>query len=235
MLVNNENGAVAPIGEISQVLKAARSRAVLHTDAVQGLMKVPVDARSLGADLISLSAHKVHGLKGCGALYIRKSLRLPPFICGGGQESGFRSGTQAVPQISAFGAACSAGMADAGAADRMAKLRDHIVGRLRAQIPDCVCLYGDAPHILTVSIPGCPSQPTLNLLSQKEIYVSAGSACSRGKRSHVLTAMGIDPKVIDCAIRVSLSRFSTLEDADALCDGLLDVRSSFVKSPGARR
>ena len=157
MLVNNENGAVAPIGEISQVLKAARSRAVLHTDAVQGLMKVPVDARSLGADLISLSAHKVHGLKGCGALYIRKSLRLPPFICGGGQESGFRSGTQAVPQISAFGAACSAGMADAGAADRMAKLRDHIFGRLRAQIPDCVCLYGDAPISLQSQYRAAPA------------------------------------------------------------------------------
>ncbi len=229
MLVNNETGAVSPIAEIAQALKAARSRAILHTDAVQALLKIPVDVRSLGVDLLSLSAHKIHGIKGCGALYINSALRFAPLLYGGGQEGNLRSGTHGVPQIAAFGAACRAGRAElAASGQRILQLRDNIISRLGQDIPECICIYGSAPHILTLSIPGCPSQPVLNLLAAKEIFVSAGSACSRGKRSHVLRAIGLQADVTDCAIRVSLSRFSTQEDVDALCNGLLEAKAKFA-------
>jgi len=221
MALNNEVGAVMPIAEMAAALKAAKSRALFHTDAVQALCKIKIDVKKLGVDLMSLSAHKVHGIKGAGALYIRKGLKLPPFILGGGQEQGMRSGTQAVPQIAAFGAACKAGRDPQGkTADKMRSLLTMAEERISAKIEGVTLIRGEAPHILTVSMPGCPSQPVLNSLAAQGVYVSAGSACSRGKRSHVLTAMGLDPRVTDCAVRVSLSRFSTEEDITALCEGL---------------
>ncbi|MBR2521054.1 MAG: cysteine desulfurase [Oscillospiraceae bacterium] len=235
MLVNNETGAVMPVSEISRAIKASGSSALLHTDAVQALLKIPVDVRSLGADLLSLSSHKVHGVKGCGALYIKKGLRLPPFIYGGGQESGLRSGTQAVPQITAFGAACSAGAKSfAEDAVRIHALKAMAESALKRDIPECTVISGDAPHILTVSIPGCPSQPVISLLAEKDVFVSAGSACSRGKRSHVLSAMGLRPELIDCAVRVSFSRFSCEEDVIALCSALKEAHSRFARSSGRR-
>ncbi len=228
MTLNNEVGAVMPIAEMASALKAAKSRALFHTDAVQALCKINIDVKKLGVDLMSLSAHKVHGIKGAGALYIRKGLKLPPFILGGGQEQGMRSGTQAVPQIAAFGAACRAGRDPSGkTAAGMKALLDMAEERIKAEIEGVTLIRGGAPHILTVSMPGCPSQPVLNSLAAGGVYVSAGSACSRGKRSHVLTAMGIDPRVTDCAVRVSLSRFSTQEDIDALCEGLKAACSRF--------
>ena len=139
-----------------------------------------------------------------------------------------RSGTQAVPQIAAFGAACKAVRDPSGkTAQKMKELLDMAEARISAEIEGVTLIRGEAPHILTVSMPGCPSQPVLNSLAADGVYVSAGSACSRGKRSHVLTAMGIDPKVTDCAVRVSLSRYSTEEDIDALCVSLKKAHSRF--------
>lgn len=235
MLVNNESGAVMPLKEIKAALKEAKSSALLHSDGVQALMKVPVNVKELGIDLLSLSAHKIHGAKGCGALYIKSGIKLPPFIYGGGQENGLRSGTQPVPTIAAFGAACEAAMRTFPAdSERMAALKASAIEKIKAAVPDCYIINGAAPHILTLCMPGCPSQPVLNLLAEKGIFVSAGSACSKGKRSHVLSAMGVDPKLIDCAVRVSLCRFTTEEDIDAAVAGLSEAKARFSRSAGRK-
>ena len=224
MLVNNETGGVTDIGAVARALRAAGSGALLHTDAVQGFLKVPFSARTLGADLISVSGHKIHAPKGVGALYIRSGLRLPPMIVGGGQEDGRRAGTEAMPQIAAFGEACRVGKAAmAEALPRMAALRRQTLERLRAELPELRWVEADAPHILSVSLPGWRSEVLMNLLESQEVYVSKSSACKKGGRSHVLEAIGLDARTIDGAIRVGFSRFSTPEDVDALCRGLKDA------------
>ena len=226
MLVNNETGAVTDISAVSRLLKEAGSPALLHTDAVQGFMKLPFRAKTLGADLISVSGHKIHAPKGIGALYIRSGLRLKPLLVGGSQENGRRAGTEAMPQIAAFGAACEA--ARAGFAEntaRMAALRESCAETLRREIPELLVLGGGAPHILSVSMPGWRSEVLINWLEAQEVYVSRSSACKKGARSHVLEAIGLRPAVIDGAIRVGFSRFSTEEDVEALCRGLIGARA----------
>ena len=224
MLVNNETGAVTDISGVSRLLKASASPALLHTDAVQAFGKLPFTPRSLGADLISVSGHKLHAPKGVGALYIRSGLRLKPFVVGGGQEEGRRAGTEALPQIAAFGTACALakeGLAENGA--RMAALKRDCIGQLAAAIPDFTWVETAAPHILNLSLPGYRSEVLMNFLEAREIYVSKSSACKKGARSHVLEAIGLDARTIDGAIRVGLSRYTTQEDIDALCQGLIDA------------
>ena len=224
MLVNNETGAVTDISAVSRLLKRAGSQALLHTDAVQGFLKVPFRAQTLGADLISISGHKIHAPKGIGGLYVRSGLRLKPMIVGGAQESGRRAGTEAMPQIAAFGAACE--IARAGFSDntaRMTALRERAVDTLRREIPELVVIGGGAPHILSLSLPGWRSEVLINYLEAQEVYVSRSSACKKGARSHVLEAIGLRPEVIDGAIRVGLSRLSTEDDIDALCRGLKEA------------
>lgn len=224
MMVNNETGAVMPISKMARLVHRHAPDALFHTDAVQGFLKIPFQAKALGADLISVSSHKVHGPKGAGALYIRKGLPLPPMLLGGGQESGLRSGTEAMPAIVGFGAACAAAFPTLQADLRQeAALRDRAAAALEA-MPGAVLLGAhQAPHILALSLPGIPVQNTINLLQDRGVCVSAGSACARGHRSHVLEAMGLPPQVIDGAFRVSLSRFSTEEDVDALLSGVRAV------------
>ena len=229
MLVNNETGGVTDIASVAKGLRARGSSALLHTDAVQGFLKVPFSAKSLGADLISVSGHKIHAPKGVGALYIRQGLRLKPFILGGGQEEGRRAGTEAVPQIAAFGEACRIGKA--GMADnvrRMATLKQELLEELRAGIPELGWVESAAPHILSVSLPGWRSEVLMNFLEAREIYVSKSSACKKGGRSHVLEAIGLDARAIDGALRIGLSRMSTEEDILALVRGLLDARASLA-------
>ena len=224
MLVNNETGAVTDIPGVSRAIRGAGCPALLHCDAVQAFLKLPFTAKSLGADLISVSGHKIHAPKGIGALYIRNGLRLKPFIAGGGQEEGRRAGTEAMPQIAAFGAACEIGRAHlAENAARMAGFKAQIVERLSEAIPELRFVETAAPHILSISLPGYRSEVLMNFLEAREIYVSKSSACKKGGRSHVLEAIGLDAKTIDGAIRIGLSRFTTQEDIDALCEGLLDA------------
>ena len=218
MMVNNEAGSVMPIAQMAKLTHKLCPNALFHTDAVQGFLKVSFAAKTLGADLISVSSHKVHGPKGAGALYISPRLKsFPPLLLGGGQESGFRSGTEGTPAIFGFAAACSAVSATFRAdISREKALLDRLAEQLSA-LPG-VRLNGahEAPHILSVSIPGVPTQNTINILQDHGICVSAGSACAKGHRSHVLGAMGLAPESIDSSFRISLSRNSTQAELDAL-------------------
>ena len=226
MLVNNETGGVTDIAGVARALKAAGSAALLHTDAVQGFLKVPFSAKSLGADLISVSGHKIHAPKGVGALYLRRGLRLKPFLVGGGQEEGRRAGTEAVPQIAAFGEACRVGKA--GMTEnirRMADMKASLLNRLRAEIPELRWVDSAAPHILSVSLPGWRSEVLMNFLEERQVYVSKSSACKKGGRSHVLEAIGLDAATIDGALRIGLSRMTAEEDLEALCLGLREARA----------
>lgn len=229
MLVNNETGAVTDISAISAAMKAAGSVALLHTDAVQAFMKLPFTVKTLGADMISISGHKIHAPKGVGALYIKNGLRLKPFIVGGGQESERRAGTEAMPQIAAFAAACEAGQVSLEEnCRRMAALRRKTMDTLTAGIPEVRFVEAAAPHILSLSMPGFRSEVLMNFLEAREIYVSKSSACKKGGRSHVLEAIGLDARTIDGAIRVGLSRFTTEEDIEALCRGLIDAHKTLA-------
>ena len=218
MMVNNEVGSVMPIAQMAKLTKRICPNAIFHTDAVQGFLKIPFAAKTLGADLISISSHKVHGPKGCGALYISPKLKsFPALLQGGGQESNFRSGTEGTPAIFSFAAACEAGAATFKADREMEQ------SILRVAIEELSTLKGlvingahEAPHILSLSIPGVPTQNTINILQDHGICVSAGSACAKGHRSHVLEAMKVPPAVIDGAFRVSISRETTWEEMNEL-------------------
>ena len=229
MLVNNETGGVTDIAGVARMLRAEGSRALLHSDAVQGFLKVPFSAKTLGADLISVSGHKIHAPKGVGALYIRSGLRLRPFVVGGSQEGGRRAGTEALPQIAAFGAAARlAGAHMAENTARMAALKARTLACLRAGIPELQWIDSAAPHILSISLPGWRSEVLMNFLEARGIYVSKSSACKKGGRSHVLEAMGLSPRVIDGALRIGLSRYTTSEDIDALCLALREAHDTLA-------
>ena len=225
MMVNNEVGSVMPIQQMAKMTHKLCPNAVFHTDAVQAFMKIPFSAKTLGADLISVSSHKVHGPKGCGALYISPRLRsFPALLQGGGQESGYRSGTEGTPAIFGFAAACNQLMPTLrGDIQKEKELLDEIVTAISAM--DGVVINGahDAPHILSLSIPGVPTQNSINILQDAQICVSAGSACAKGHRSHTLTAMKLSSEVMDSSFRISLSRETTKEDGDALLVGIQSI------------
>ncbi len=220
MMVNNETGAVMPIQQMAKLTHRVCPETVFHTDAVQGFLKVPFQAKTLGADLISVSSHKVHGPKGAGALYISPRLKsFPALLLGGGQEGGYRSGTEGTPSIFGFAAACKA----VGATYRQDSLREkELLNRLVEKLStlDGVRINGahDAPHILSMSVPGVPTQNSINILQDAGICVSAGSACAKGHRSHVMTAMKLAPEVIDGSFRVSICRDTTQEELDKLVE-----------------
>lgn len=221
MMVNNETGGITDIAAIAKMLKGCGSKALLHTDAVQGFMKVPFSAKKLGADMISISGHKIHAPKGIGALYIKTGVKIKPLIRGGAQEGGMRAGTEAMPQIAAFGKAAEiafSGMKDN--CEKMASLRRLAMDTICADIPEALIIGGGAPHILSVSLPGWRSEVLMNFLEAEGIYVSRSSACKKGGRSHVLEAMRLPAQVIDGAIRVSFSRYNTEDDVLALCSAL---------------
>lgn len=222
MMVNNETGAVLPIAQMAKLTHKLCPDAIFHTDAVQGFLKVPFAAKTLGADLISVSSHKIHGPKGCGALYISPRLKsFPALLNGGGQENGYRSGTEATPAIFGFAAACAA--VSATFREDIAKEKALLNGCIeKLSGMDGVAVNGahDAPHVLSVSIPGVPTQNSINILQDRGICVSAGSACAKGHRSHVLSAMSLSPEVIDGSFRVSLCRYTTQEEIDAFIEGI---------------
>ncbi|WP_455581913.1 cysteine desulfurase family protein [Dysosmobacter sp.] len=223
MLVNNELGCIYPVEEIARGLAAQNPRTLLHTDAVQGFLKVPFSAKTLGADLITISAHKIGGPKGIGALYMGPRVKNPrPLLPGGGQESGARSGTEATAQIAGFAKAVELrGEHLAGKLSHMADIREYAVRRL-CQIPDVQLVGGGtAPHILCVSLVGWPSQNIVNDLGSQGICISAGSACHQGRPSHVVAALKLPKRVAGGVIRLSFGPETTREDIDACAQALL--------------
>ena len=222
MMVNNEVGSVMPIAQMAKLTHRLCPDAVFHTDAVQGFLKVPFAAKSLGADLISVSSHKIHGPKGCGALYVSPRLKsFPPLLLGGGQEGGLRSGTEGIPAIFGFAAACRA-VAPTFRQDTQKEkaMLDAFCERLPALPGVRINGAHQAPHILNLAVPGVPTQNSLNILQDAGICVSAGSACAKGHRSHVLSAMNLPPEVIDSSFRISLCRDTAPEMLDALFEVL---------------
>lgn len=222
MMVNNETGAVMPISQMAKLTHRLCPDAYFHTDAVQGFLKVAFQAKALGADLISISSHKIHGPKGVGALYISPRLKsFPPLLLGGGQESGYRSGTEGTPAIFGFAAACEAvSVTFREDTKREKEMLNKLIFELCKLKGVTINGTHEAPHILSVSIPGVPTQNSINILQDAGICVSAGSACAKGHRSHVMTAMNLAPEVIDGSFRISLSRDTTEEDTDALIAGI---------------
>ena len=221
MMVNNELGNVYPIADIASGLAEKNPRTLLHTDAVQGFLKLPFSARTLGADLVTISAHKVGGPKGIGALYAGPRVRNPrPLLAGGGQEGGLRSGTEATAQIAGFARAVELRCDHLeDKLRRMADIKSYAAERLSA-IPDLQLLGGGAPHILAASLAGWPSQNIVNDLGDQGICISAGSACHQGKPSHVVAALRLPKRTAGGVIRLSFGPETTEADIDACAEAL---------------
>lgn len=222
MLVNNETGAIQPVKEAGQVLKRCRSQALLHTDAIQGFLKIPFTPKALGVDLLTVSGHKIGAMKGSGALYLRAGLRAVPLLRGGGQEKGLRSGTEPTPQIAALAAACTLGKAALEDHQTyLTHLKTYALAAFQKAVPGLVVVAaGDAPHICAISLPGYPSQVVVRWLSDQGFCLSAGSACHRGQASHVYAAMGLSKPVRDGMLRVSFGPENTQEEVDRLAQAL---------------
>ncbi|MDR0906357.1 MAG: cysteine desulfurase [Oscillospiraceae bacterium] len=215
MLVNNETGAINPVAECAAELKQRAPHALFHTDAVQAFGKIPLSVKALGVDLASVSAHKIYGAKGAGALYIRDGVKLPPLILGGSQENSLRGGTQNTPTIAAFGVAAALAEAEFDVNYAHAQsLKALAIAELTARIPTVELISTDAgsPHILSLSLPGHHSETLMTALEEDEIYVSRSSACKAGAASHVLQAMDLPVRTIDGALRVSFSRVTTEDE-----------------------
>ena len=232
MLVNNETGAVNPVGEYAREIKRRGLGTKLHTDAVQGFCKIPFSVKSLGADLVTVSAHKLHGPKGVGALYIRDGVKLSPLLLGGGQENKERPGTEALPAAVGFGEAARLGhieLDETAAAVR--KVRDFTIARLEELMPEAVVIGGgDSPFILSLSLPGFKSEVLMSFLDGEGICVSKSAACKKGARSRVLEAMSLRNAVIDGALRVSFSRYSSQEEAEFFVQTLKRASQTLLKA-----
>lgn len=221
MAVNNETGAIQPIERVKPIIKECGAPALFHCDAVQAFGKMPLDVNLLGVDLMSISGHKLCAPKGVGALYKRKGLELPPFMLGGGQEKGFRSGTESVPLIHAFGGALqelgniNENFARIQELNKYAKEKLGEISGIEFNSPE-----NALPYIINISVTGYRSETLLHFLEAAGIYVSSGSACSKGAGSGVLGAMGLPVSRVDSALRISLGHRNNREDIDALCEGI---------------
>lgn len=230
MLVNNETGYIMPVRETFMAVKRSFPEIITHCDCVQGYMKLPIKAASLGADLISLSAHKIHGVKGVGAIYIKKGVRVIPIVTGGKQEKGIRSGTESVPLIAAFGAAVDKFRPTiAERYERVSQLKAHLLEKIGGIEDVAVNSPSDgSPYVINISAVGKRSEIMLHFLESKGIYVSSGSACSKGQQSGVLGEFGISGKRADGAVRISITAQTTEEEldefAEALAEGMTKIR-----------
>lgn len=227
MLVNNETGAIFPVAQCAKAAKAYNKDILFHTDAVQGFCHVPFTPKSLGVDMLTVSGHKIGAPKGIGALYIKKEIqgKIKPLLFGGLQEDGRRPGTEPTAQIAAFAAACRAMKAQGQSAmEQTRAVKEYALSRMQNQVPGLVVVSpGDAPHICAISLPGYPSQMVMNDLDGRGICVSNGSACHKGKPSHVFAALGLPSDVLKGVLRISFSPASTREEVDALTDALAKI------------
>lgn len=242
MLVENETGRILPVREVFRKIKKKHPDIITHCDAVQAYMKIPVKINALQADLLSVSAHKIHGIKGAGALYVRKGVRLAPIMTGGSQEKSIRPGTEAVPLIYGFGQAVLE-MQDT-ITERYRKAcanREYLLGLLE-QMPDIVINSGteisenpenlenskNSPYIVNFSVKQIRSEIMLHYLENRNIYVSSGSACSKGAKSGVLSAYRIPDQLADCAIRVSFSGQTTKQELLALTEAIREGQANLI-------
>ena len=220
MAVNNELGSIEPVQEIAALLKQKRSRALFHIDAVQAFGKLPLFPGKLGCDLLTVSAHKIHGPKGAGALWIRPGVTIRPQLFGGEQQNGLRPGTEPMVALAGFGGAATR-IAPEEHLPRVTALRDSFVSALR-ELPDVVVNSADnaLPYIVNLALPHHPAEVVLNFLSDRGVFVSSGSACAKGHRSPVLTAAGLDPALVSSSLRVSLSAETTEAELQYCLDGI---------------
>ena len=226
MAVCNETGAILPLRETRAAMERVCPKALFHVDAVQGFCKIDLPLSC--ADALSLSAHKIGGLKGSGALYLREGIALPPLIYGGNQENGLRSGTEAMPQIAAFAAAAKErGARFAEDTARMRALRDRLIAGARALGCAVNSPENGAPHIVNISPLRGRSEVFIRALSDRGIYVSGGSACARGKKSHVLTAMRLPGKNVDAALRISFCPETPQDAPEVFLSALEDAMKLF--------
>lgn len=222
MHVNNETGAVMPVEKIGGILKRIAPRALFHVDGVQSFGHIPVKPSAWGIDLFSVSSHKIHGPKGIGALYIRKGVSLKPTVFGGGQEKNIRSGTENVGAIAGFGKACE--LINLADGTRVAEIKQYLKENL-LKLDGSIYNGGGAnesPYVLNISFGKIRSEIMLNALSNEGIYVSSGSACASGSHgSHVLSEMNVP--LPDSAIRFSLSRYNTIDEAKAVVEKIMEI------------
>ena len=214
MAVNNELGTIEPVGEIAAMLRRKKSKALFHIDAVQAFGKLDLSPKKLGCDLMTVSAHKIHGPKGAGALWLKPGVTLRPRTFGGEQQNGLRPGTEPTVAIAGFAGAATM-LRPAAHLPRVTALRDRFVASLRQMAEVRINSADDAlPYIVHLSLPGWPAETVLNFLSENGVCVSSGSACAKGHRSPVLTAAGLDPALIESSLRISLSDTTTEEELD---------------------
>lgn len=226
MMVNNETGAAFPVEKIRRIITAKSAPALFHIDAVQAFGKIPVSVRALDADLITVSAHKIHGIKGCGALWVKKGTTLRKHSFGGLQENSLRPGTEAVPAIAAMGAA-TAEINAAETAEKCKNVKNEFIKAL--SVIDGVVINSPengAPHILNISVPGYKSETLLHALEEREIYVSSGSACKKGEKSYVLSAQGLPDNRIDSALRLSFCRDNSAIEAEIFAHSLKEIMAT---------
>lgn len=229
MAVNNEVGTIQPVDKIKSIIKRKSSPALFHIDAVQAYGKLPLNVKKLGADLMSISSHKIHGPKGAGALFVRNGTRLIPNALGGGQEKDLRPGTEPMVAIAGFFGAVEELNINKSLSEVTA-LRSSFINKLSAIEGVSINSPHDAlPYIVNLSLSGLRSETVLNLLSSMGICVSSGSACAKGHKSYVLTAMGLSDKEIDSSLRVSLSRFTTQEELDYFISGITKAMNTIMK------
>ena len=231
MLVNNEIGSIQPIAAAARAIKKVGAPAYLHCDAVQGFGKLPINVSKLGVNFLTASAHKIHGPKGQGFLYIKKGTKIIPYIIGGGQEENIRSGTHPMPGICGLAAAIDGIDSIAKASERVLYLKNKVIQGMS----DCDNFFVNSPenalpYILNVSLVGIPSEVLRNYLSDKGICVSTGSACSKGHRSVVLENLGLPANRIDSSIRISFSRFNTEEETIKLIDALKEANTKIRRN-----
>lgn len=231
MLVNNEIGTIQPIKEAIEIVKEVAPRAIFHTDAVQGFGKIPINVKNLGADLISFSGHKIHGPKGIGFLYIKKGTVIKPFITGGGQEKGMRSGTESVPMIAGLhGAVLDLGDIRKNH-DNINEVKNYAIDIFtKSEIIKINSPKDSIPYILNISVEGYRSETLLHFLEMKEIYVSSGSACAKGEASYVLSALGLSKSRSDSALRLSFSRDTKREEIDSCLKALIEASTKLRKA-----
>lgn len=231
MLVNNENGYILPVAKAFSAIKKRFPDVLTHCDCVQAFMKIPLKAKTLGADMISLSAHKIHGPKGVGALYLKKGVTIPSLLIGGGQERTFRSGTESVPLICGFAGAVEELSGDVSERFEYVKsLQAYLFEKCREH--DFIHINSDddcSPYVNSIALSGLKSEVLLHFLEERDIFVSSGSACSKGKKSSVLKEFKVDNKYLDSTIRISFSKNNTKTDVDTLIENLLEADKKLCK------